>query len=132
MKRPEDMANVVVYLAGDDAAYIAGRRRSDVGDCRILDALTDRMPPFAILTGCGRVAPAPSSSEPGGSHMTDKERPRDAAPSQDTAQGSKRTTIPASVVGVTLTISDKALEKLDRIQEETIKAAQEGQKFSWR
>ena len=64
--------------------------------------------------------------------MTDKERPRDAAPSQDTAQGSKRTTIPASVVGVTLTISDKALEKLDRIQEETIKAAQEGQKFSWR
>ena len=36
--------------------------------------------------------------------MTDKERPRDATPSQDTAHGSKRTTIPASEVGVTLTI----------------------------
>ena len=64
--------------------------------------------------------------------MTDKERPRDATPSQDTAHGSKRTTIPASEVGVTLTISNKALEELDRIQEETIKAAQEGQKSSWR
>ena len=64
--------------------------------------------------------------------MTDKERPRDATPSQDTARGSKRTTIPASEVGVTLTISNKALEELDRIQVETIKAAQEGQKSSWR
>ena len=64
--------------------------------------------------------------------MTDKERPRDATPSQDTAHGSKRTTIPASEVGVALTISNKALEELDRIQEETIKAAQEGQKSSWR
>ena len=64
--------------------------------------------------------------------MTDKERPRDATPSQDTAHGSKRTTIPASEVGVTLTISNKALEELDRIQEETIEAAQEGQKSSWR
>ena len=64
--------------------------------------------------------------------MTDKERPRDATPSQDTAHGSKRTTIPASEVGVTLTISNEALKELDRIQEETIKAAQEGQKFSWR
>ena len=64
--------------------------------------------------------------------MTDRETPRDPAPSQDTAHVSKRTTIPASDVGVTLTISNRALEELDRIQEETIKAAQEGQKFSWR
>ena len=64
--------------------------------------------------------------------MTDKETTRDSAPSQDTAQVSKRTTIPASDVGVTLTISNKALEEVDRMQEETIKAAQEGQKFSWR
>ena len=63
--------------------------------------------------------------------MPDKETPRDR-PSQDTDHGSKRTTIPASEVGVTLTISNKALEELDRIQEETIKAAQEGQKSSWR
>ena len=64
--------------------------------------------------------------------MTDKERPREPAASEDTAQISKRKTIPASDVGVTLTISDKALEEVDRIQEETIKAAQEVQKFSWR
>ena len=64
--------------------------------------------------------------------MTDKERPRDPAPSQDTVQVSKRKTIRASDVGVTLTISNRALEEVDRIQEESIKAAQEGQKFSWR
>ena len=64
--------------------------------------------------------------------MTDKAPPRDTAPSQDTVHVSKRTTILASDVGVTLTISNKALEELDRIQEETIKAVQEGQKFSWR
>ena len=64
--------------------------------------------------------------------MADKENARESASSQGTAHVSKRTTIPASDVGVTLTISKKALEELDRIQEETIKAAQEGQKFSWR
>ena len=64
--------------------------------------------------------------------MTNKKRPRDPAPSRDTAQVSKRKTIPASDVGVTLTISNKALEEVDRIQEETIKAAQKSQKFSWR
>ena len=64
--------------------------------------------------------------------MTDRAPPRDPTPSQDTAHAAKRTTIPASEVGVTLTISDEALKELDRIQEETIKAAQEGQKFSWR
>ena len=64
--------------------------------------------------------------------MTDKERPRDPAPSQDTAQVPKRKTIPASELGVTLTISNEALEKIERVQEENIKAAQEGQKFSWR
>ena len=42
--------------------------------------------------------------------MTDKERPSDPAPSQNTAQDSKRKTIPARDVGVTLTISNKALE----------------------
>ena len=45
---------------------------------------------------------------------------------------SRRKTIPASEVGVTLTISDKARVELDRIQEETNKAAQEGRKFYWR
>ena len=55
-----------------------------------------------------------------------------ATPPRATTEVSERATIPASEVGVTLTISDKALKKLDQIQEETIKAAQEDQKFSWR
>lgn len=54
-----------------------------------------------------------------------------AEPSHDTT-GLNRKTISAREVGVTLTISEKALKKLDQIQEETIKAAQEDQKFSWR
>ena len=53
-------------------------------------------------------------------------------PSRETTPEAKMPTIPASDVGVTLKISDKALRKLDQIQEETIKAAQEDQKFSWR
>ena len=48
------------------------------------------------------------------------------------ARASNRTTIPSRDVGVTLMISEEARAELDRIQEETIKAAQEGQKFSWR
>ena len=53
-------------------------------------------------------------------------------PTPDTGQAPKRKTIAASEVGLSLTISDKALKELERIQEETIKAAQEDQKFSWR
>lgn len=48
------------------------------------------------------------------------------------ARASNRTTIPAKDVGVTLTISERALEEMDRIHDETIKAAQEAQKFSLR
>ncbi len=64
--------------------------------------------------------------------MTDKDRPRDPASSEDEAQFPKRKSIPASEVGVSLTISKEALNEMDRIEEETIKAAQEAQKFSWR
>ena len=64
--------------------------------------------------------------------MTKKESPRDPARSQNTAHVSKRITIPASDVGVTLTISDKAREEIDRIQEEAIKAAQESRDLLWR
>ena len=53
-------------------------------------------------------------------------------PSRETTEDPVRRTIPASQVGVTLTISHKALKKLDQIQEEAIKAAQEVQRFSWR
>ena len=62
----------------------------------------------------------------------DEKKPRVPEPTPPLVRSSNRTTIPASVVGVTLTISEKALAELDRIQEETIKAAQESQKFSWR
>lgn len=64
--------------------------------------------------------------------MTDKESPRKPAPSEEKAQVSRRKTIPARDVGVSLTISKKALKEVDRIQEETIKAARDVQKFSWR
>ena len=64
--------------------------------------------------------------------MTTRKTPRGASPSREAADVSERTTIPASDVGVTLRISDEALRELDQIQEETIKAAQEDQKFSWR
>ena len=64
--------------------------------------------------------------------MTTRQTHRSATPSGETTKSSERTTLPASDVGVTLRISDEALKKLDRIQEETIKAAQEDQKFSWR
>ena len=55
-----------------------------------------------------------------------------ATPSREITDASQRRTIPASKVGVTLTISDKALKELERIQEKTVKAAHEDQKFSWR
>ena len=64
--------------------------------------------------------------------MTTRQTPRSSSASREATDVSERTTIPASAVGVTLRISDKALRKLDQIQEETIKAAQEDQKFSWR
>ena len=63
---------------------------------------------------------------------TRKTRDSATTPSQEAAHDSERTTIRASEVGVTLMISDKALKELDQIQEKTIKAAQEDQKFSWR
>ena len=44
----------------------------------------------------------------------------------------KRKTIPASEVGVSLTISDKALKELERLQDENIKAMQGVRDFVWR
>ena len=53
-------------------------------------------------------------------------------PTPETGQAPVRKTIPASEVGLSLTLSDEALKDFDRIQEETIKAAEKDQKFSWR
>ena len=66
--------------------------------------------------------------------MAEKDQP--ARTSQRTLpvvdRSSSRPTIAAKDVGVTLTISARALEEMDRIHDETIKAAQEAQKFSLR
>jgi len=64
--------------------------------------------------------------------MASKIASRRCEPAQPIVRVSRRKTIPASEVGVTLTISDEARAELDRIQEETNKAAQEGQKLYWR
>ena len=64
--------------------------------------------------------------------MADRQAPPTPEPTQPIVRDPHRKTIPASVVGVTLTISEEARAELDRIQEETVKAAQQGQKFSWR
>ena len=58
------------------------------------------------------------------------DRRSDAAPAS--APAAKPKTVPANKVGLSLTISDKALKDFDRKQEETIKAAEQDQKFSWR
>ncbi len=44
----------------------------------------------------------------------------------------KRPTILAGEVGITLMVSDKARRELERIQDEFIMAAQDYQKFYWR
>ena len=44
----------------------------------------------------------------------------------------KATTRSAAEIGITLRVDEDALKTLDEIQEETIKAAQEHQKFAWR
>ena len=53
----------------------------------------------------------------------------DAAPIFD--QAAKPKTVPASEVGLSLTISNEVLKDFDRIQEKTIKAAEKDPKFSW-
>ena len=64
--------------------------------------------------------------------MSTKRTEHSADPMPDTVQAPKPKTILASKIGLSLTISDKALKDFDRIQEETIKAAEQDQKFSWR
>ena len=63
--------------------------------------------------------------------MARKRTKKDAEPTTDTGRGPKRKTIAASKVGLSLTISDKTLKEFDRKQEETIKAAEKDQNFSW-
>ena len=64
--------------------------------------------------------------------MTSRQPSKIPAASRKSTDNSERMTLPASEVGVTLTISEKALKEIKQIQEETVKAAQEDQQFSWR
>ena len=64
--------------------------------------------------------------------MIDRELRRNPGQRQETSSTSRRMAIPSSVVGVMLTISENALKELNRIQEETVKAMQDDQKFYWR
>lgn len=53
-------------------------------------------------------------------------------PTPDRGGSIERKSVPASSVGLSLTLSDKALRDFDRKQEETIKAAEKDREFSWR
>ena len=64
--------------------------------------------------------------------MTTKRTDHSTDPKPDADQAAKRKTILASDVGLSLTLSDEALKEFDRIQEETIRAAEKDRKFSWR
>ena len=64
--------------------------------------------------------------------MTDRKTHRSTESEEPFVRVSNRTTIPASEVGVTLTLSKEALAKLERIQEENIKAVQASHRFFWR
>lgn len=49
----------------------------------------------------------------------------------DTGQTFERETIAANEVGLSLSLSDEALKGFERIQEETVRAAEKDQNFSW-
>ena len=65
--------------------------------------------------------------------MTTKRTDDNTDPTPDVGPGLlRRKTILASDVGLSLTLSDQARKEFDRIQEETIRAAEKDQNFSWR
>ncbi|MCY4620147.1 MAG: hypothetical protein OXD50_16585 [Chloroflexi bacterium] len=64
--------------------------------------------------------------------MTIERTDSNADPTPDTGQDLGRKTILASDVGLSLTLSEEAVKEFDRIQEETIRAAEKDQNFSWR
>ncbi len=64
--------------------------------------------------------------------MTTKRTDQDPGSAPKAGQASESKTVSASKVGLSLTISNKALKEFDRIQEQATKAAEKIQKFSWR
>ena len=63
--------------------------------------------------------------------MARKREVRSPATTPKSSPSAGPKTVPASKVGLSLTISEKTLKEFDRIQEKTIKAAEKDQKFSW-
>ena len=63
---------------------------------------------------------------------TRKKNKASKLPAKATQVFPEATTMDAKEIGVTLKIGDATLRELDKIQEETIKAAQENEKFAWR
>lgn len=59
-------------------------------------------------------------------------RKTSSPPSSSTPVFPEVTTLNASDMGITLKIGEDTLKKLDEINEETVKASKESQKFSWR
>ena len=97
------------------------------------------MPTTAVKRLCGTryflfytdTVPGHTGKPTGRTIMARKREIRSAAttPKSDSPAGPK--TVPASKVGLSLTISEKTLKDFDRIQEKTIKAVEKDQNFSW-
>ena len=64
--------------------------------------------------------------------MTTERTDNDRDPRPEAGRAPERRTIPASEVGLSLTLSEETIKEFDRIQEETIRAAEKDQNFSWR
>ena len=64
--------------------------------------------------------------------MTTERTDNDTNPKPEAGHVPERRTIPASEVGLSLTLTDETLKEFDRIQGETIRAAEKDQNFSWR
>lgn len=64
--------------------------------------------------------------------MTTERTENDTDPRPEADRVPERRTIPASEVGLSLTLSEETIKEFDRIQKETIRAAEKDQNFSWR
>lgn len=64
--------------------------------------------------------------------MTTERTENDTDPKREVGHAPERRTIPASEVGLSLTLSEETIKEFDRIQEKTIRAAEKEQNFSWR
>lgn len=59
-------------------------------------------------------------------------KPSSPSPPSSTTVFPKVTTLNANDMGITLKIGEDTLKKLDEINEKTVEASKQSQKFSWR